>query len=107
MFDYRRTPYLAFLYAAVIGSTVIAIVEMPARPLTLAQSVLFYALSYLPALGLSMLSDPASKRARAEYMKIDFYAPKDGTDASAAAARASRTTHVTHVTHTTRKGRMT
>jgi hypothetical protein len=86
MFDYRRTPYLAVLYAAVIGSAVIALVEMPARPLTLAQSVLFYALSYLPALGLSMLSDPASKRARAEYLKIDFYAPKDCAGASAVSA---------------------
>jgi len=90
MFEYRRTPYLAILYGAVIGTAVIALVEMPARPLTPVQSGLFYLLSYLPGLGLSMLSDPASKRARAEYMKIDFYAPKNSAGAGEPVAGAPR-----------------
>ena len=41
------------------------------------QTLLFYALSYPPGLGLAMLGDPAPHRAKAEYLKVDFYAPKD------------------------------
>ena len=41
------------------------------------QSAVFYVLSYLPGLGLAMLSDPAARRAKAEYLKIDYYAPRE------------------------------
>jgi hypothetical protein len=85
MFEYKRTPFLAIVYAAVIGTAVIALVEMPERPLTVVQMGVFYLLSYLPGLGLSMLSDPAPRKIKQEYLKIDFYAPKGsaGTDDSA------------------------
>ena len=79
MFAYRRTPYLGMLYAAVIGCAVIWLLEMPHRPLTLVQSAVFYVLSYLPGLGLAMLSDPAAHRAKAEYLKVDYYAPREDT----------------------------
>ena len=77
MFEYRRTPYLGLLYAVVIGYVVTWLLETPDRPMTLAQTLLFYVLSYLPGLGLAMLGDPAPRRAKAEYLKVDFYAPKD------------------------------
>jgi hypothetical protein len=77
VFEYRRTPYLGLVYAAVIGFAVTWLLETPERPLTLAQAAIFYALSYLPGLGLAMLSDPASHKAKAEYLKVDFYAPRD------------------------------
>lgn len=80
MFEYRRTPYLAVIYAAIIGYAAIWAVEVPDRPLTAAQAIAFYALSYLPGLGLAMLGDPAPRRAKAEYMKIDYYAPKEQTE---------------------------
>lgn len=51
-------------------------VPEPGRPLGPFQIALFYALSYLPGLGFAMLGDPAPQRAKAEYLKIDFYAPK-------------------------------
>ena len=79
MFTYRRTPYLGMLYAAVIGCAVIWLLEMPHRPLTLMQSAVFYVLSYLPGLGLAMLSDPAPRKAKAEYLKVDYYAPREET----------------------------
>ena len=41
MFEYRRTPYLGMLYAAVIGCAVDWLLEMPDRPLTLVQSAVF------------------------------------------------------------------
>jgi hypothetical protein len=77
VFDYRRTPFLGLLLGAVIGLAVIWLVETPDRPLTLAQRIIFYALSCLPGLGIAMLCDPAPQRARAEYLKVDYYAPKD------------------------------
>jgi len=52
----------------------------PGQTLTLVQQAIFYALSYLPGLGLAMLSDPASRKAKTEYLKIDFYAPKELAD---------------------------
>lgn len=81
MFDHRRTPYLGLLFGAAIGFAVTWLVETPDRPLTLVQLVIFYALSCLPGLGVAMLCDPAPQRARAEYLKVDFYAPKDRTPA--------------------------
>jgi hypothetical protein len=77
VFDYRRTPYLGLLFGAAIGFGVTWLLESPDRPITLRQALLFYALSYLPGLGLAMLGDPAPRRAKAEYLKIDFYAPKE------------------------------
>jgi len=76
VFTYRRTPYLGLVYAAAIGYAVTWLVATPDRSLTLVQQAIFYALSYLPGLGLAMLSDPASHRAKTEYLKVDFYAPK-------------------------------
>jgi hypothetical protein len=75
VFEYRRTPFIAIVFAAVIGAVVIWLVEVPGRPMTLGQRALFLALSYLPGLGLAMLGDPAPRKTRAEFMKIDFYAP--------------------------------
>ena len=80
MFHYRRTPYLGAIYGAAIGYAVTWLVEAPDRPMTVVQGALFYALSYLPGLGLAMLSDPASRKAKAEYLKVDYYAPKETTD---------------------------
>jgi hypothetical protein len=88
MFEYQRTPFLAIVYAAVIGTAVIALVEMPERPLTAVQMGVFYLLSYLPGLGLSMLSDPAPQKVKQEYLKIDFYAPKGSEGTGDPAGRA-------------------
>jgi len=76
MFQYRRTPWLGLLYASLVGTGVIALVESPDHPMTLAQKCLFYLLSCPPGLGLAMLGDPQPRRIRSEYLKIDFYAPK-------------------------------
>jgi hypothetical protein len=77
VFDYRRTPYLGLIFGAAIGLLVVWLVETPERPLTLAQAAIFCAVSYLPGLGVAMLADPAPRRAKAEYLKVDYYAPKD------------------------------
>ena len=88
MFEYQRTPFLAIVYAAVIGTAVTALVEVPERPMTVVQMCVFYLLSYLPALGLSMLSDPAPQKVKQEYLKIDFYAPKGKAGTGDSADRA-------------------
>ena len=80
MFEYRRTPFLALVHAAVIGYAVTWLVAMPDRPMNLGQTTIFYVLSYLPGLGLAMLGDPASRKAKAKYLKVDFYAPKSPGD---------------------------
>ena len=90
MFEYRRTPYLGLIYAAAIGYAVTFLVETPDRPLAVMQEAIFYALSYLPGLGLAMLSDPASRKAKAEYLKVDYYAPKDTVDAADGRATPNR-----------------
>lgn len=90
MFQYQRTPFLAVVYAAAIGTAVVVLVEMPERPLTVVQMGVFYLLSYLPGLGLSMLSDPAPRRIKEEYLKIDFYAPKESTRTGNSADHAPR-----------------
>lgn len=77
MFQYKWTPLLAVGYAVIIGTAVVYFVETPDRPLTVLQMAVFYLLSYLPGLGLSMLSDPEPQRLKQEYLKIDFYAPKE------------------------------
>ena len=41
MFDYRRTPFLGLLYAAVIGFAVTWLLETPGRPMTVLQTLLF------------------------------------------------------------------
>jgi len=87
VFAYRRTPYLALVFAVLIGAAVIWLVETPERPMTAAQKALFYGLSYLPGLGVAMLLDPAPRKARLEYMKINFYAPKEPAGAGGPAAR--------------------
>ena len=81
MFEYRRTPYLGLIYAAVIGYAITWFVETPDRPLTFVQELIFYTLSYAPGLGLAMLGDPAPRRAKTEYLKVDYYAPKEAADA--------------------------
>lgn len=88
MFAYRRTPYLALVFAVLVGAAVVWLVETPGRPMTAAQKALFYALSYLPGLGVAMLLDPAPRKARLEYMKINFYAPKEPAGADGRAGRA-------------------
>lgn len=77
MFQYKWTPFLAVGYAVMIGTAVVYFIETPDRPLTVLQMAAFYLLSYLPGLGLSMLSDPEPRRLKEEYLKIDFYAPKE------------------------------
>jgi hypothetical protein len=77
VFAYRRTPYLGVVYGALIGSATTWLLETPEAPLTFAQAAIFYALSCLPGLGLAMLGDPASRKAKAEFLQVDFYAPKE------------------------------
>ena len=75
MFEYRRTPFIAIVLAAVIGAVVTWLIEVPERPMTILQRALFFALSYLPGLGIAMLGDPAPRKLKASLLKIDFYAP--------------------------------
>ena len=90
MFEYRRTPYLGLIYAAAIGYAVTFLVETPDRPLAVMQEAIFYALSYLPGLGLAMLSDPAPQKAKTEYLNVDYYAPTDTVDAAGGRATPKR-----------------
>ena len=73
------------VYAAAIGAAVTWLVEAPDRPMTVVQTMIFYVLSYLPGLGIAMLSDPAPAKVKAECMKVDYYAPKTPSPAAGAA----------------------
>lgn len=74
MFVKKRTPLIALAIAAVIAVLTVLIFQKAARPFTVPQLVLLYITSYLPAFGIAMLFDPKPRAARAEFLKINFYA---------------------------------
>ena len=76
MFTYKRTPFIAIFLALGILSCVVSFIEEPLRPFTTLQLVILYFFSYLPALGIAMLFDPAPQDAKKRFLKINFYEQK-------------------------------
>jgi amino acid transporter len=72
----KRTPVLALFFGGIIAILLIIIFENPARPFAMWQGLLLFALCYLPGMGIAMLFDPHAKRAKEEYLKINFYEEK-------------------------------
>ena len=72
----RRTPLLATVIAGVFSILFALIFEEPERPFTTWKIVLLYVITFLPSMGIAMLFDPASARAREEFLKINFYEEK-------------------------------
>lgn len=72
----KRTPLLAFIISGMITALTIILLEDPARPFTTGNIILLYITAYLPALGVAMLFDPKPKKAKEDYLKINFYEEK-------------------------------
>ena len=72
----KRTPVLAIFIAALITVIVIYLFELPEHPFTIGQQVVLYILSYLVALGISLLFDPIAAETKKKYLKINFYEEK-------------------------------
>ncbi len=72
----RRTPVLALYFAGIISILLVLIFEKPERPFELWQGLLLFFLCYFPAMGIALLFDPYAKKAKEEYLKINFYEEK-------------------------------
>lgn len=72
----KRTPALAILIAILITLATVKLFQIDARPFTKGEIVLLYIISLLPSLGFALLFDPASRKAKEEYLKINFYEEK-------------------------------
>jgi hypothetical protein len=71
-----RTPYITIISAGIITAVTLLLIVDPSRPFTQLQTLLFYFTALLPSLGVALLFDPVSANAKAEYLKINFYAEK-------------------------------
>ncbi len=72
----KQTPVLALFFAGIISIVVIMIFEKPNRPFEMWQGLLLFFLCYFPGMGIALLFDPNAKRAKEEYLKINFYEEK-------------------------------
>jgi len=69
----KRTPGAGLVIAGILSILIIIFFEDKARPFTMCQLFILYIISFLPSLGIAMLFDPNPKKAREDYMKINFY----------------------------------
>jgi len=69
----KQTPFLALIFAAILGFSVIYFFEIPERPFTILQKVAIYFFSLLPSIGIALLFDAKSRAAKKRYLKINFY----------------------------------
>ncbi len=72
----KRTPVLALFFAGIISIVLIVIFEKPAKPFAMWQGLLLFFLCYLPGMGIALLFDSYAKKAKEEYLKINFYEEK-------------------------------
>ena len=72
----KRTPLVALLIACVMSILIVLIFEKPDRPFTVWQGVVLYFLSWTTSMGIAMLFDPNAKKAKDEFLKINFYEEK-------------------------------
>ncbi|MCU0821713.1 MAG: hypothetical protein MUC95_04470 [Spirochaetes bacterium] len=72
----KRTPVVALLIAAIITVVIVKLIESPERPFTAGETAWLYFFSFLTSMGIAMLFDPYAKKAKAEFLKINFYEEK-------------------------------
>jgi hypothetical protein len=72
----KRSPIIAVFTGIIIIVAVKFFVELPERPFSIGQLILLYVLSYIVALGISLLFDPKAKETKKKYLKINFYEEK-------------------------------
>ncbi len=72
----KRTPVIALLIAAVITIVILKVFEVPERPFTIGETGWLYFFSFLTSMGIAMLFDPNAKKAKEEFLKINFYEEK-------------------------------
>ncbi len=71
-----KTPSIAIVTAGVLTVAILLIFEIPERPFALWQAFLIYFTALLPGIGVGLLFDSNAKKAREEYLKINFYEEK-------------------------------
>ena len=69
----KQTPFLALIFTAILGFSVIYFFQIPERPFTNWQKVMIYFFSFLPSIGFALLFDAKSRAAKRRYLKINFY----------------------------------
>lgn len=72
----KRTPVLAVIIAAILTYAVLLLIEDCTRPFTSGQTAWLYFFSFLTSMGIAMLFDPNAKKAKEEFLKINFYEEK-------------------------------
>ncbi|HPA71366.1 MAG: hypothetical protein KBA61_13525 [Spirochaetes bacterium] len=72
----KRTPLLANIIGGAMAILVILIFEEPGRPFTMGQGLLLYLLCVVTSMGIAMFFDPNAKKAKEEFLKINFYEEK-------------------------------
>jgi len=69
----KQTPFLALIFTAILGFSVIYFFEIPTRPFETWQKVMIYFFSLLPSIGFALFFDAKSRAAKKRYLKINFY----------------------------------
>ena len=69
----KQTPFLALIFTAILGFSIIYFFEIPERPFENWHKVMIYFFSLLPSIGFALLFDAKSRAARRRYLKINFY----------------------------------
>lgn len=72
----KRTPLVGLFVAGIIAIALVLAFEHPARPFLRWQAIVLFFLCYLPGLGIALLFDHHAKKAKEEYLKINFYEEK-------------------------------
>ncbi|MCX7677920.1 MAG: hypothetical protein N2316_01745 [Spirochaetes bacterium] len=72
----KRTPLVALFFAGIIAILLVLVFEKDERPFLVWHGILLLVLCYLPGMGIALLFDPHAKKAKEEYLKINFYEEK-------------------------------
>ncbi len=73
----KRTPIIAIFIAGLLSITIFTLFEIPSRPFTGGQITWLFFFSFLTSMGIAMFFDPNAKKAKEEFLKINFYEEKE------------------------------
>ncbi len=71
-----KTPLIGIYAAGALTILLLLLFEVPARPFTPAIAFWMYLTALLPGIGVGMLFDSNAKKAKEEFLKINFYEEK-------------------------------
>jgi len=71
-----RTPFIGIILAGIVTVLLILLFEVPGRPFTVGQGLGLYFFALITCIGVAMLFDPHAKKAKEDFLKINFYEEK-------------------------------